>query len=408
MKIYIVSLGCSKNLTDTEVLMGKLVCSGHEITNDPSQAEMIIVNTCAFLKPARDEAYETIEEMAEWKKKGKCKKLYLAGCFPKWNRDVQSQVPLPDEIDGIIDSIKLYSGRDPRIKATPPWYAYVKIAEGCNNKCSYCLIPKIRGHLRNRKVSDLLKEVKGLAKRGAKEIIYVAQDTTAHPNFPVLLRKTAGIKNIRWIRIMYAHPAHLTDELIETIAAEKKIVKYLDLPIQHACDNILKKMNRRYQRLDLFNLISKIRRRIPDIALRTSVLVGFPGEGEAEFKELYDFIKEVKFERLGVFTYWKEEGTPAAKMRGQVSERLKKQRFQKLMRLGTRIARERNNTLIGKTLESMIEGARRGYYVGRTFMDAPDIDGQVFIKKSRSLKPGEIKDVRITKARTHDLTGCLT
>jgi len=391
MEVYIISLGCPKNLTDTEVLMGKLVSSGHEIINDPSQAEMIIINTCAFLKTARDEAYAVIKEMAKYKKK-----LYIAGCLPRWNREFHSQVP-SHMIDGIIDSINLYSCKDPRIKATPPWYAYVKIAEGCNNKCSYCLIPKIRGKLRIRKVPDILEEVKGLAKRGVKEIIYVAQDTTAHSKFPFLLQKTAKIKGIRWIRVMYAHPAHVSDELIETMAREKKIVKYLDLPIQHACDKILARMNRRYTRLDLFNLISKIRRQIPEIALRTSVIVGFPGEGNAEFSELYDFVREVKFDRLGVFTYQREEGTPAAKMRGQGSFK----RLDKLMRLQARISKEKNNTLIGKTLETIIEGAN----MGRTFRDAPEIDGQVLIKKSRSLKPGEIKKIRITGARTHDLIG---
>ena len=368
--------------------MGKLVASGHEIINNPTQAEMIIINTCAFIKPARDEAYRVIKEMAKHKKK-----LYVAGCLPKFGIRHSTF-----GIDGIINSIGLFNSCTPRIKATPPWYAYVKIAEGCNNRCSYCTVPKIRGKLRLRKVNDVLKEVKLLAKRGVKEIIYVAQDTTAHPKLPVLLQKTARIRGIRWIRVLYAHPAHVTDKLLNTMASERKVVKYLDLPIQHACDKILSRMNRRYTRRDLEKLISKIRRR--SIVLRTSVIVGFPGEGEAEFQELLDFIRAVRFEKLGVFPYWKEEGTPAAKIktRGQGS-------IKKLMRLQTRISQELNNTLIGKTFDTLIEGASPKGYLGRTFRDAPDIDGQMLVDNSKTLKPGEIVKVRITGAKTYDLIG---
>lgn len=416
MKAYFVSLGCPKNLTDTEVLMGKLVASGYELTTKPSEAEMIIVNTCAFLKTAREEAVEVIREMARWKKKGKCKKLYIAGCLPKWMIRQPSPPLLPlslrergmggEGIDGFIDSIGLFNCYTPRIKATPPWYAYVKIAEGCNNCCSYCLVPKIRGRLRQRKVSDILKEVKSLALKGVKEIIFIAQDTTAHPHLAEILKRTAKIRSIKWIRLMYTHPAHLTDKIIEIIAKEKKILKYLDLPIQHACDKILKEMKRRYTRQDLKNLITKIRRR--KIALRTSVIVGFPGEGEAEFEELLEFIKEVKFERLGVFTYSREEGTPASKLRGQVSEKVKTERFHKLMQAQARISRELNKKLIGKTLNVMIEKAGRGGFIGRSYLDAPDVDGSVLVEPHKSIKPGEIVKVRITDARTYDLIGQVT
>ena len=399
MKAYIVSLGCPKNLTDTEVIMGNLVTQGYTITNDPAQADTIIVNTCAFLKSARDESKQIIREMAKWKKKGKCKQLLIAGCLPKVEKTSS------EKVDGIVDSIKLYNCNTPRIKATLPWYAYVKIAEGCNNKCAYCLIPKIRGKLRNRPVDDVLAEVKQLAKRGVKELIFIAQDTTAHPEFAVILRKTAHIGTIRWIRAMYTHPAHISDKLIKVIAQEKKIVKYLDLPIQHANDKILEQMNRRYTRLDLEKFIAKIRRRIPEIALRTSVIVGFPGESEAKFKELYNFIKRVRFDRLGVFTYEREKGTLAYKMRGQVSEKKKKERFHKLMRLQRRISKGRNNKLIGKTLETIIEGAEPGRFIGRTTQDAPEIDGQVFINNSRTLKPGEIVKIKVRGAKAYDLIG---
>jgi ribosomal protein S12 methylthiotransferase len=398
MKAHIVSLGCPKNLTDTEAIMGKLAHEGYSFTNEPSQAELILVNTCAFIKSARDEAQEVIQEMAQWKKKGKCKKLYVAGCYPKW----KFSAPLFKDVDRIINSIKLYNCNTPRIKVTHPWFAYVKIAEGCSNRCSYCTVPLIRGPLRIRPIKDILKEVSLLAKAGVKEIIYVAQDTTAHPNFPDLLLKTAKIKGIRWIRVLYAHPAHVTDKLIEVMATQQKIVKYLDLPIQHACDKILAKMNRRYTRQDLENLISKIRSR--NIALRTSVIVGFPGEGEAEFGELLDFIRKVKFDKLGVFTYSKEEGTPASKMRGRGSGN----RFHKLMRVQARISKGLNNKLIGKTLDVIIERMVRGGFLGRSYMDAPDIDGSVFVKSSKFLKPGKIVKVRVTSAKTYDLIGCLT
>lgn len=388
MKVYVVSLGCPKNLTDTEVLMGKLAAAGYQITTRPSEAEMIIVNTCAFLKTAREEALDVIREMARWKKKGKCQKLYIAGCLPKFRG---SKVGIDKLIDGEIDSIGLFNYCTPRIKATPPWYAYVKIAEGCNNYCSYCLIPAIRGRLRQRKVSDIIKEVKILAKRGVKEVIFISQDTTAHPRLAGILKRTAGIPGIRWIRLMYAHPAHLTEKVLKVMAGEKKIVKYLDLPIQHACDKILRLMNRRYTRRDLENLIVNIRRR--KIALRTAVIVGFPGEGEAEFEELLDFVRWAKFERLGCFTYQQEKGTPAYNMRGQVPDKIKIERFQRLMRVQSRVSKM---NMVGKVMEVLIERGKAGRFVGRSYMDAPEIDGSVIVRSRKSIQPGEIVRVRIT------------
>jgi ribosomal protein S12 methylthiotransferase len=262
----------------------------------------------------------------------------------------------------------------------------------------------IRGPLRIRPIKDILNEVKLLAKAGVKEIIYVAQDTTAHPKFTDLLKKTARLKGIRWIRVLYAHPAHVTDKLLDLIAKEKKMVKYLDLPIQHAHDKILRQMRRRYTRPDLENLIHRIRRR--KIALRTSVIAGFPGEGEAEFEELLDFIKNTKFEKLGVFTYSREEGTPANKMRGQVSGRKKTERFHRLMRAQARISKEKNKKMIGKRLDTIIERRVRRGYIGRSGMDAPEIDGSVLVRSQKCLKPGEIVKVRITGAGTYDLVGC--
>jgi len=319
------------------------------------------------------------------------------------NRDVQSQVSRLS--DGRIDSIGLFDYCTPRIKATPPWYAYVKIAEGCNNRCSYCLVPVIRGKLRTRKREDILSEVRLLAKRGVKEIIYVAQDTAAYPRFDRLLKETAKIPALRWIRVMYAHPEHMNDNIIKAIATEQKVVKYLDLPIQHASDGILKAMNRHYRRADLEKLIAKIRERIPDIVLRTSIIVGFPGEGKSEFHELLAFIKKAKFEKLGAFTYSREKGTAAGKMKSQVPERIKKARFDRLMRLQARISRERNCSLRESTLLAVIEGKGKRWYLGRTYRDAPEIDGRVLIKKTRPLTIGEFVKTRITGSKTYDLIG---
>jgi len=398
MKAYFISLGCPKNLTDTEVLMGKLASLGHTMVAKPSQADMIIINTCAFIKAARKEAVQTIKKMKKYRKK-----IYLAGCLPK-TQDLQL---VAQDIDGIINSMCLPKCCTPRIRATPPWYAYVKIAEGCNNRCSYCLIPKIRGKLRLRKTSDIVQEVKMLVQKGVKEVIFIAQDTTVHPHLAEILKKSAQIPGLCWIRLMYAHPAHLTDEVIKVIAQEKKIVKYLDLPIQHACDKILKRMGRRYERLELENLIAKIKRRLPEAALRTSVIVGFPGEGEAEFQKLLDFIKKVKFRHVGAFTYSKEEGTPAAKMRGQVPAEVKRERLKRLMQAQACVARELNQKMIGRTLEVIIEKVKKEGSIGRSCFDAPEIDGLVFIPH-KSLTPGEMVKVRITGAGTYDLTGVLT
>lgn len=409
MKVYFVSLGCPKNLTDTEVLMGKLASEGNEITTNPAEADTIIVNTCAFLKTARDEALSIIKEMAQWKKKGKCKELYVAGCLPELiksgNRDVQSQVSMPKEVDGVIDSLGLFEFSIPKIKATSPWTAYVKIAEGCNHHCSYCLIPTIRGNYQIRQVADIIKEVQELAGRGVKEIIYIAEDTTAHLDLPEILKQTTKIGGICWIRLMYAHPAHLSDKVIKVMAKEPKIVKYLDLPIQHASDKILRLMNRRYTRQDLDNLIRKIRRQIPKIALRTTVIVGFPGEGAAEFAELLRFLREARFTKLGCFAYQKEAGTPAGKMGRQVPEKIKNRRAKKIMLAQAGISRELNSQLIGQVIKVIIEGEKKGHAFGRATFDAPEIDGHVYIKSNKSLTPGRIVRCRVTKAGTYDLFG---
>lgn len=392
MKIYFISLGCPKNLTDTEVLMGQFVSQGDQITTNPKQADIIVINTCAFIKSARDEAKAVIKEMKKYKKK-----IYLAGCLPKFG--IRNSAL---GIEGTIDSLGVFNCNEPRIKATPPWYAYVKIAEGCNNRCSYCLIPKLRGRLKTRPVNDVACEVRQLAKRGVKEIIFVAQDTTAHPKLVEILRKSAKVKGIKWLRIMYSQPKHISDKLLNLMAKERKIVKYLDLPIQHYCDKILHRMNRpEISGQALENLILKIRRKIPKIAIRTSVIVGFPGETSADFRELCGFLNKVKLDHVGVFTYFKEKGTLAAKLSHQVPEKTKKQRLVALMRLCRRISKEKNKSMTGKILEAIIEGKDRA----RTYRDAPQIDAKVFINGRKFLSPGEIVKVRVTKAGIYDLYG---
>lgn len=402
MKACIVSLGCPKNLTDTEVIMGKLACAGYTLITEPKYADIIIVNTCAFLKSARDESLATIKHLKKFKKKNA--KVYVAGCLPKHFKNLRLKAAV-----NIIDSIGLFDSHTPRVKATNRWTAYVKISEGCNNKCAYCLIPAIRGKLKVRPVNDILNEARELAARGVREIIYVAQDTTAHPDFAALLHNTAKIKKIKWIRVMYTHPAHITDDIISAIAKEKKVCKYIDLPIQHICDNILMRMRRNISRLEVFDLIDKLRRNVRGIAIRTSLIAGFPGETEKDFIDLVNFARKVRFERLGVFKFSREEGTPAYKMRGQVPESIKEKRFHKLMSLQKQISRELNKKLVGKIFEVLIENCGRNVCVGRTYMDAPEIDGSVKIYNNTRLKPGDFVRARVTKASAYDLEAvCIT
>ncbi|MEK7376953.1 MAG: MiaB/RimO family radical SAM methylthiotransferase, partial [Candidatus Margulisiibacteriota bacterium] len=355
-----------------------------------------------------DESASVIKEMSKWKKKGKCKQLLVAGCLPKYLENIDAETPHAAsvrEIDGIINSINLYDCGAPRIKATEPWYAYVKISEGCDNKCSYCLIPKIRGRLRHRKIQDILNEVKALAKKGVKEIIYIAQDTTAYPDLPGLLKLTAKIKGIHWIRIMYSNPAHLSDDIIEVMAKEKKIVKYIDLPIQHSENKILKLMGRKYDRNTIEIQLKFLRAKIPAIAIRTSVIVGFPGETKEDFERLKDFIKRAKFDRLGIFPYSREKGTTAYNMKEQIPDKIKKKRAAELMRIQSKISKRINQKLAGKTLEALIEDKKGNFFTARTYRDAPEIDGKTFVGSRKPLAAGCFYKTRISEADTHDLKG---
>jgi len=430
MKIGVISLGCPKNLTDTEVILGKLASAGFGITAKVKEADVIIINTCAFIKGAKEEAIDTILDIAGGRQKDQL--LIVAGCLAqRYKKELPPLFPQVDgwigsgSIDKIVEFVRsltkshkrgkvevskegscLFDHKTPRIKATPPWYAYVKIADGCDNRCSYCAVPIIRGRFKSRPIESIVKEVKSLANRGVKEVIFVAHDTTMYGKgkLPLLLKKVSKIDGIEWIRIMYAHPAHVTDKLLEIIANEPKICKYLDLPIQHICDRILNLMGRGVSKKDIKHLITKIRRSIPGIILRTSLIVGFPTESEEDFEELLNFVKETRFERLGVFTYSKEEGTGAAKLRGMVPERIKKSRYGKVMQAQRHISKELNQKMIGKTLEILVENQTQKGCLGRSYMDAPEIDGSVLVRNSK-ISPGEIAKARITSASSYDLVG---
>lgn len=437
MKIGMISLGCPKNLTDTEAMLGLLVNSGYQITNNQNEADVMIVNTCAFIGDARDEAFKIIGEMCDLKVKGKLKFLIVTGCLPKRYKeqlfdrfeDVDAIVG-PGQLDKIIKVLSLlikrnrdfsrgprislldgshclFTHKTPRLKATPNYWAYIKIADGCNNRCSYCIVPSLRGKYQSRPIASIVNEVKDLVKKGLKEAILIAQDTTmfgtdlyGKPSLHILCKKLARIRGLEWIRIMYAHPAHVTDELIKTMAKEAKICRYLDLPIQHSCDKILRSMRRRITGRKLTELITKLRRTIPGIVIRTSVIVGYPGETDSDFNQLLSFIKEVRFERLGVFKFSRESGTAAAEMRGQISERIKEKRFHKLMSLQREISRRSQKNMVGKVIKVLVEGR-----FGRSYMDAPQIDGVVKLDKCGPC--GKIVPVKITGSDFYDLSGHL-
>jgi len=428
MKVGVISLGCPKNLTDTEAILGLLVDSGYEITTDQMQADIMIINTCAFLGAARDEAFEIIDETASLKIHGKLKYLVVTGCLPKRDKeDLFDKYPAidaivgPGSIDKIVHVLKnlgkqkkislldgthcLFTHKTPRLKATPKYYAYIKIADGCNNRCSYCIVPSLRGKYQSRPMDSIVSEVKELVKKGLKEAILIAQDTTMYgtdlygkPSLHILCKRLTGIRGLKWIRIMYAHPAHVTDELIKLMSKEPKICRYIDLPIQHACDNILRSMRRKYSADQLKRLVDELRRKIPGIAIRTSVIVGYPGETDKDFKELESFIKEERFTRLGVFKYSRESGTSAAKLGDQISERIKEIRFHKLMRLQRSISRQSLKNMVGKVIKVLAEG-----HFGRSFMDAPEIDGVV--KLNKNVSSGKIVPVKITGSGFYDLSG---
>ena len=417
MKILFVSLGCDKNLVDTEMMLGMLTDKGYFITNDEDEADVVVINTCCFINDAKEESINTILEMAELKKSGKMKALLVAGCLAqRYKEEIQEEIPEVDAIIGTtaIDSIvealeEIFTGkkqnhiedinRKPvydkkRMVTTGGHFAYLKIAEGCDKHCSYCIIPKVRGNYRSIPMESLIKEAKQLVEFGAKELILVAQETTLYgkdlygkKSLPELLHKLCEIEGLYWIRILYCYPEEITDELIETIRTEEKICNYLDIPIQHASDRILKRMGRRTNQQELRDMVAKLREAIPDICLRTTLITGFPGETQEDHEELLAFVDEMEFDRLGVFTYSSEEDTPAATFSEQVEDEIKTDRQADIMELQQEIAFEKAEDMIGRTVLAMIEGKvpDEHAYVARTYKDAPNVDGFVFIQTSHLL-----------------------
>ena len=412
MKLFLVSLGCDKNLVDSEKLLGRFKEQGYTLTDDEFEADVIVINTCAFIHDAKEESINTILEMAEHKKDGNLKKLIVTGCLSeRYHDEFANELP---EVDEIIPMKELFSIDGERILSTPGHYAHLKIAEGCNKNCAYCVIPSIRGKYVSYPMEDLVKEAEKLAKYGVKELILVAQETTMYgvdlygkKSLHLLLRKLSEIDGIKWIRIMYCYPEEIYDELIDEIKNNEKVCHYLDMPIQHASDEVLKAMNRRTNKTELTERIAKIREAIPDITLRTTLICGFPGETEDNHKELVKFVKDMQFDRLGCFTFSPEEGTKAFDMDNQIEEDVKEAYKDEIMAVSEKVIKKKNKSRIGKTLICMVEGKvpDEDTYIARSYMDAPDIDGYVFVDCDHELLTGDFIKVRVTGAYEYDLLG---
>lgn len=460
-KIYLVSLGCDKNLVDSEIMLGLLSKEGYAITNELSEADYAIVNSCCFIGDAKEESINTIIEIGELKKEGKLKGLIVTGCLAqRYQSMITDELPEADAVIGTtaydsivsaIDKIKakngladkslfiedlerLAGGEEHRLVPAGEISSYIKIAEGCNKRCTYCIIPYIRGNYRSIPMETILKEAEELAKQGTKELLLVAQETTLYgvdiygkKALPELVHELSKISGIEWIRLLYCYPEEITDEIIDAIKNEKKVCHYIDLPIQHSSDRILKRMARKTNQAELRERIARLRKEIPDITLRTTLITGFPGETEEDFKELYNFVDEMEFDRLGVFTYSAEEGTPAAEMEGQVAEEVKIARRNEIMELQQEISAEKAEGRIGKVYEVLVEGTvpvdsvngeafasimevnedGKKVYIGRTYMDAPDVDGQVFFESDYEIMSGELVEVEIIASDEYDLFGVL-
>ena len=460
-KIYLVSLGCDKNLVDSEIMLGLLSKEGYAITNELSEADYAIVNSCCFIGDAKEESINTIIEIGELKKEGKLKGLIVTGCLAqRYQSMITDELPEADAVigttayDNIVSAIaeikskngladkslyiedleRLAGGEEHRLVPAGEISSYIKIAEGCNKRCTYCIIPYIRGNYRSIPMETIVKEAEELAKQGTKELLLVAQETTLYgvdiygkKALPDLVHELSEISGIEWIRLLYCYPEEITDEIIEAIKNEKKVCHYIDLPIQHSSDAILRKMARKTNQAELRERIARLRKEIPDITLRTTLITGFPGETEEDFKELYNFVDEIEFDRLGVFTYSAEEGTPAAEMDGQVDEEVKIARRNEIMELQQEISAEKAEGRIGKVYEVLVEGTvpvdsvngeafasimevnedGKKVYIGRTYMDAPDVDGQVFFESDYEIMSGELVEVEIIASDEYDLFGVL-
>lgn len=439
MKVLFISLGCDKNLVDTEVMLGLLDSKGYQMTDDEAEADVIVINTCCFIHDAKEESIQNILEMAEYKKNGKVKALIVTGCLAqRYREEILQEIPEVDIVLGVTAYDKILEAVDEALKGksevilkdkdmlplvdtkrlvtTGGHFAYLKIAEGCDKCCTYCIIPKIRGNFRSVPLERLLKEAEELAKQGVKELILVAQETTLYgtdlygkKTLPLLLKELCKIAGLRWIRLLYCYPEEITEELIQVMKEEKKICHYLDLPIQHASDAVLKRMGRRTTKAEIKEMIAKLRKEIPDICLRTTLITGFPGETKKQHEELLQFIDEMEFDRLGVFTYSAEEDTPAAGMPDQIPEEVKEERQAELMELQQEIAFDNADAMVGKEVLVMVEGkvADENAYVGRTYRDAPNVDGLIFINTEEVLVSGDFAKVKVTGAIDYDLIGGL-
>ena len=442
MKILFVSLGCDKNLVDSEKMLGILSKRGYEFTDDEAEAEVIVVNTCCFIGDAKEESIGELIRLGKLKEDGKLKVLIATGCLAqRYSSEIFDDLP---EVDAVIGTMSIGSigdiveealgKKEDRISRIDPLdskpysdfhrslttgghYAYLKIAEGCNKRCTYCIIPYVRGSYRSIPMEDLVKEAGELAEAGARELILVAQETTLYgtdlygkKSLPDLLKKLCAIEGIRWIRLLYAYPEEITDEMIDVMASEDKICKYLDLPIQHSENTILRRMGRKTSKESIEALIEKLRQRIPGMCLRTTLISGFPGETEDEFKELYRFVNETEFDRLGVFTYSAEEGTPAAEMPDQIPSDVAARRRDEIMELQQAVSFDLNESHVGEVLEVLIEGylPEDGIYVGRTYRDAPGVDGLFFLEADKELMTGDIVKAKVTQALGYDLSGVMT
>ena len=439
MKILFISLGCDKNLVDTEVMLGLLASRGYQMTDDETEADIIVINTCCFIHDAKEESIQNILEMAEYKKDGSLKALVVTGCLAeRYRQEILDEIPEVDAVLGTTSYDKILEAVDGALKGkhsvtmsdingipdveakrlvtTGGHFAYLKIAEGCDKHCTYCIIPKIRGNFRSVPMEKLITEAQYLADQGVKELILVAQETTLYgkdiygeKTLHLLLKELCRIQGIRWIRILYCYPEEITDELIQVMKEEEKICHYLDLPIQHANDDILKRMGRRTSKQELTDIIQKLRREIPDICLRTTLITGFPGETAEQHEELMEFVDEMEFDRLGVFTYSPEEDTPAALMPDQIDEKVKAERQADLMELQQEIAFDNAESMIGREVLVMIEGkvADENAYVGRTYRDAPNVDGLIFVNTEEELMSGDFAKVSVSGAVEYDLIGGL-
>jgi len=437
LKAGFISLGCAKNLVDTEIMLGLLATNHITITDNPAEADILIINTCSFIDTAKEESIETILQMASYKKQGKCKCLIVAGCLgQRYQQDLLDELPEVDAILGtgawhrIVEAINttmidkkrvlfidatntMYDETMPRMSTTPFYSAYVKIAEGCSNCCSYCIIPKVRGSFRSRTIESIIAEVKNLVASGVKEINLIAQDTTSYgrdlygtPKLTTLLQELVKIDDLMWIRLLYCYPKYFSDDLIELIATEPKICNYIDLPLQHSHDEILKAMFRQDNQHDIETLLSKLRAKIPNLTVRTSFIVGFPGETEAHFESLRQFVIVQRFDRVGVFTYSQEEDTVASTLPNQISDEVKQERYHNLMSLQCEISESLNQDLEGTVLDILVEQVSTVPEIvisGRSYREAPDVDGQIYIENATDCKPGDVIKAKVVQGFTYDV-----